>query len=93
MVEFTGFSAGCARWDPESIPELMRTFLSWNTRKAVVGERSMIRADTEPASNLLTLPAQFFHQVLTSTELLLIRVRLGGALYGYRDDGRLQGHL
>jgi len=93
MVEFRGFSARCARWDPESIPKLMRAFLSWNTPKAVVGERSVIMGDTERASNLLTLPAQFFHQVLTSTVRLLMRVRLGGAVYGYRDDGRLQEHL
>jgi len=53
----------------------------------------MAGIDIEPASNLRTLPAQFFHQVLTSTVQLLMRVRLGGALYGYRDDGRLQGHL
>ena len=80
MVEFTGFSAGWGLVDPESIPELMRTFLSWNTRKAVGRERSMTRADTERASNLRILPAQFFHQVLLLGDPQLMRVRFEAGL-------------
>jgi hypothetical protein len=77
MVEFMGFSARRGAANPESIPEVMRSFLSWNTRKAVGGERRMAGIDIEPASKLRTLPAQFFHQVLPPKMIpQLVRGRL-----------------